>query len=107
MKCILCDGNTKKQTVEHKEFGISLGKFNAKICQKCGEAYYNSKTAQKIQNRSKELGLFGLSKKTNVAKVGNSYAIRIPKQLADFIGLKKGKEVSISPKGKNSLFIEI
>lgn len=106
MKCVLCNGKLNEQTVEHREFGISLGKFKALVCSECGEVFYDSITADKIQLKSKELGLFGLSKKTKVAQVGNSLAIRIPKEIADFVHLKKEKEVKIVPKTKNKLEIE-
>src|SRR3989344_7033412 len=100
MKCVICNGLLEEKLIEHKEFGISLGKFKAKVCSSCGEAIFDSKTVDKIQSRSKELGLFGLaSKKTKVAQVGNSLAIRIPKEIAEFTNLKKEKEVRIIPKG--------
>lgn len=106
MKCIMCNNGTLKgKTVEYKEFGISLGKYKANVCAKCGEAFFDSETAQKIQAKSKELGLFGLAKKTKVAKVGNSLAIRIPKEIADFIKLKKEGEVKIIPKNQHELII--
>ena len=62
---------------------------------------------KKIQARSKELGLFGLAKKTKVAKVGNSLAIRIPKEIVDFMKLKKEEEVKIVPKSQKELVIGI
>ncbi|HLC75198.1 MAG TPA: hypothetical protein VJH88_05090 [Candidatus Nanoarchaeia archaeon] len=34
-------------------------------------------------------------------------AIRIAKKLADFVGLKKGLEVTLHPEGKNKLVIEV
>ena len=107
MKCILCDGKVKQQIVEHKEFGISLGRFKALQCEKCGEVFFESATVDQIQKRSKELGLFGLVKKTKVARVGNSLAIRIPKDIAEFIHLKKEEEVKIIPQGPKELRIEI
>ena len=42
---------------------------------------------------------------TKVAKVGNSLAIRIPKEIADFIKLKKEEEVKITPKSQRELII--
>ncbi|MBI5391813.1 AbrB/MazE/SpoVT family DNA-binding domain-containing protein [Candidatus Woesearchaeota archaeon] len=60
-----------------------------------------------IQRKSKELWLFGLAKKTKVARVGNSLAIRIPKEIANFMDLKKEREVIILPSGKNKIIIEI
>ena len=93
MKCVICEGKTTKKSVDYEEFGISLGRFDADVCKKCGEAYFDEKTAGTIQQKSKQLGLFGLSRKTKIAEVGNSIAIRIPKDIATFLGLKKGVEV--------------
>lgn len=108
MKCVMCNnGAMKEKIAEYKEFGISLGKYRASVCTNCGEAFFDSDTAKKIQNKSKELGLFGLAKKTKVAKVGNSLAIRIPKEIADFIKLKKEEEVRIVPKDQKELIISV
>ena len=107
MKCVICGGKTARKNVEYKEFGVSLGNFNADICRKCGETFFDEKTAEKIQQKSKQLGLFGLAKKAKVAKIGNSIAIRIPKEIAEFLKLKKGEEVTILPQGKHGLNVQI
>ena len=107
MKCAMCGkGNLKEKMVDYKEFGVSLGKYKADVCAKCGEVFFDSETARKIQAKSRELGLFGLTKKTKVAKVGNSLAIRIPKEIADFLKLKKEEEVRIAPKSTHELVID-
>ena len=106
MKCVMCEkGILKQKMVDYKEFGVSLGKHKADVCTKCGEIFFDSEIARKIQAKSKELGLFGMAKKTKVAKVGNSLAIRIPKEIAEFIKLKKEEEVKIMPKSHNELII--
>lgn len=108
MKCVMCNGQLEEKLVEHKEFGISFGKFKANVCSKCNEIIFDSKTADKIQEKSKELGLFGLaSKKTKVALVGNSLAVRIPKEIADFVKLKKEEEIRIIPKNEKEIILEI
>lgn len=107
MKCIICGGQTINKKVDYKEFGISLGSFKTDICKKCGEAYFDEKTVEVIQNKSKQLGLFGLAKKVNVAEVGNSIAIRIPKEIAKFLNLKKGKEVTIFPENKHEMRVRV
>lgn len=66
MKCIICNGILKKRIVEHKEFGISLGRFNALVCTKCNETFFDSDVVDKIQSKSKDLGLFGLAKKIRI-----------------------------------------
>ena len=107
MKCIFCNGELKRGEVEHKELGISLGKFPASVCSKCGEVFFDESSVDRIQKKSKELGLFGLAKKTKVAKVGNSLAIRIPKEIAEFVNLKKEELVRIIPKNHKEISIEI
>ena len=104
----MCDkGTLKEKIVDYKEFGVSLGKYKGKVCANCGEIFFDSVLAKKIQAKSKELGLFGLAKKTKVAKVGNSLAIRIPKEIVDFLKLEKEEEVKITPKSQNELIIGI
>jgi hypothetical protein len=108
MKCVMCNGKVEKKKVEHKEFGVSLGEFDAQVCVNCNEIFYDGKTVDKIQAKSKQLGLFGLTaKKTKVAQVGNSLAVRIPKEIANFANLKKEEEVRIIPKSKKEILVEI
>lgn len=107
MKCVLCGGKTIAKTVEHSEFGISLGSFKAKVCEKCNEIYFDESIAEKIQQKSKDLGLFGLTKKVKVAEVGNSIAIRIPKAISEFLKIKKGQEVTLIPETKKDLHIQV
>lgn len=107
MKCVICNGKTIQKKVEHKEFGVSLGTFSAEVCGKCGEVFFNEKTAEIIQKKSKELGLFGLAKRVKVAEIGNSIAIRIPKEIGEFLDLKKGTEVTVYPETRRDLRIHI
>lgn len=107
MKCVICNGEAIKKNVDYRESGVSLGTFSANVCQKCGETYFDEKTAERIQNKSKQMGLFGLAKKAKVAEIGNSIAIRIPKEIVEFLKLKKGKEVVIFPESKNDLHITV
>ncbi|MFH1592335.1 MAG: AbrB/MazE/SpoVT family DNA-binding domain-containing protein [Candidatus Woesearchaeota archaeon] len=107
MKCITCNGELKKKEVEHKELGVSLGKFPALVCTKCNEVFYDEISAERIQKKSKELGLFGMAKKTKVAMVGNSLAIRIPKEIAKFVDLKKEEIVKLIPKSNKEILIEV
>ncbi len=107
MKCVMCSGELKEKVAEYREFGVLLGRFKALACTDCGEKFFDSGTADKIQEKSRELGLFGLAKKTKVAKVGNSLAVRIPKEIARFTNLKKEEEVRIVPKNNKEIVIEV
>jgi len=86
-------------------FGVYLGKYPAEICTKCGESFTDEKTTRAIEEAAKEKGLWGLGKKTKITKAGNSLAIRIPKDIADFLHLEEGKEAYIHPE-KNKIIIE-
>lgn len=99
MKCGICKVEMKEQLVEHKEFGVSLGKFPAMVCSKCGEKFYDSAAVDKIQAASKKAGLFGMVSRVKAAKIGNSIAIRVPKEIAEFVHLKPGSEVILHPEG--------
>ncbi len=105
MKCVFCDGTLKESNVEHKEHGISLGKFKAKVCMKCGESFFEPEVVDKIQTKSKKLGLFGLKANVKIAKIGNSIAVRIPKKIAEFLKFKPGEETSMYPQN-HKLIIE-
>lgn len=59
MRCVLCGSQTIKKSVEYKESEVLLGNFNAFVCQKCDETYFDGNTAEKIQNKSKQMKLFG------------------------------------------------
>ena len=97
MKCVFCKTEAIEKEVEYKEYGISLGKFQGFVCTNCGETFFDSDVVKKIQQKSKEKGLFGLSRKVKVGKVGDSLMVRIPKEIANFVKLKEGKEVRMSP----------
>lgn len=86
-------------------FGTYLGEFPADICTKCGESFTSSETMQKIEDIAKKKGIWGLGRKTKITQTGNSLAVRIPKELADFLHLKKGKEAYIHP-DKDKIIIE-
>jgi len=108
MKCPICNkGNLKKGKSKYLEFGIDFGEYPAEICSHCGEIYFDSATVSKIQEKSKKLGLFGLAKRTLVGVSGNSLAIRIPKEVAKFVNLRKGEAVLVKPSSKGKIEIEI
>ncbi len=106
MKCPVCDkGILEDGKIKETMFGVYLGEFPAKICTSCGESFTDEKTTKKIEERAKKKGLWGLGKKTKITKTGNSLAVRIPKNIADFLNLKEGNEAYIHPE-KNKLVIE-
>lgn len=107
-KCPMCEkGTLKKGKVEEEMFGISLGRFEAEVCDKCGESFMDEITMQKIEAKAKVLGVWGLSKKIKVVKSGNSLSVRIPAKIAEYLDLAEGKNVFLYPDGKNRIVVEV
>jgi len=107
-KCYICEkGSLTKKKVDYKLYGVSIGKFDAEVCGKCGEAFFDEDVSKKMTEIAKEKGLWGLQTKTKVGQAGTTLDIRLPKKIIDFLNLKKGKEVEIYPEGKDKLVISI
>ena len=106
MKCPTCEkGILKKGKNKETMFGVYLGEFPAEICRKCSESFTDEKTTRAIEEAAKKKGIWGLGKKTKITKTGNSLAVRIPKDIANFLKLTNGKEAYMHPE-KGRLIIE-
>ena len=105
MECV-CGEKAKSAKIEYKLFGIVIGKYPGYICSKCKEEWFDEEIVEKIENKVKQMGLFGLAKQQKVSIAGNSLIIRIPKSLAKFTGIKEGSLVRIEPEAKERIGIE-
>jgi len=106
-KCILCKGELKKKIVDYEIYGKSIGKFPALVCNSCNEQWFEESTAKRIEEVEKNTGIFGLSVETKIGYSGNSLIIRIPKELAKFMNLKKETRVILYPENKEKLCVTI
>ena len=100
MQCPICSGELKRKKIHELMFGVDLGEFPADICAKCGESFTDEATTMRIEEAAKRKGIWGLGRKTKVTKTGNSIAVRIPKEIAEYLDLVPGKEAYIHPDGK-------
>ncbi|MBI2670548.1 hypothetical protein HYX18_01015 [Candidatus Woesearchaeota archaeon] len=105
--CEECGGKIEKRLVEYNLLGFSLGKFEAEVCNQCKEEVFSEETFNKIEKKTKELGLWGLHARVKVNQLGNSVAVTITKPISEFLKLKKGRDVIIYPEDKHRLIIEI
>ena len=105
--CWECNGKMKDKNIDYFLYGIKIGNFPAKICEKCNETYFSEEISKKITQVAKRRGLWGLQAKTKVGKVGTTLDIRLPKKIINFLKLKKGEEVTIYPESKGKLVISI
>jgi|SRR3989344_2190776 len=106
-KCALCQGNLKENTISYEIYGQSIGKFKAQVCESCGERWFDEITSRKIEEKERELGIFGLSKESKISYSGNSLILRIPKELATFMKISKDTRVIIYPENKKKICVDL
>lgn len=107
MNCPICKGKMQRKKEQYNYGDMDFGSFDADVCTKCGEVFFTEKSSDAIDAKAKKLGIWGLEKETKISYSGNSLIIRIPKAIADFMGLAKGEEVSLRPEGKRKLVVEV
>ncbi len=106
ISCTNCNmGSYQLQKVPYNFLGENIGIFTALVCNHCGETVFESSSSEQIEIEVKRRGLWGLRARTKVAEVGNALDVRIPKNLAQFLSLKKGQEIILEPLDKNRLQI--
>ncbi len=97
-KCDECGkGILKEKQVEYTVLGKKIGKFTALVCTSCNETIFLGETFALIEKKAKELGLWGIAAKTRIGTSGNALDVKLPKQIVEFLKLKKGQEVLIEP----------
>lgn len=105
-RCEECGGKVGTKNVEFSLYGERVGTFPAQVCTKCGEEVFDEATSDKIDEAAKKKGLWGLEADAKVTQVGSSLAVIINKRIADFIEIKKGREVTMHPVDKHKILIE-
>lgn len=63
--------------------------------------------AKHINEKAKELGLWGIGKRIAIGKSGTSLIIRIPKDIAELYKIQNGGTALIFPEGKNRICLEV
>lgn len=102
-----CGGKLVEAPMPIEYFGIDFGIRDGHVCTECGDEYLTDEICQEIEDKAKELGIFGIEKKVKIRKSGNSLVVTIPPQIAKYVGIKKETLVSLIPSGKGKIEIEI
>lgn len=92
-----CGGRLKKSSAEVEFFGIDFGVKEAEVCTDCGSEYLSQELMEEIEAEVKRRGLFGLERRGRVSKSGNSLVVRIPKEIADSLKIKRDLPIVIYP----------
>ena len=106
VKC-KCGGKLKRSFTEVEFFGIDFGVRRANVCTNCGSEYLSQEVMEELEREVKRRGLFGLERRGRVAKSGNSLVIRIPKEIADSLKIKRDVPIVIYPSEQRKLVIEV
>ena len=88
-------------------FGIDFGMKPAEVCTECGSEYLSQDVMEEVEAEVKKRGLFGLERRGRVAKSGNSLVIRIPKDIANSLKIKRNLPILIYPSEPKRLIIEV
>jgi YgiT-type zinc finger domain-containing protein len=108
MMCPICEkGKISRKVVDVVKHGIFVGHFKAEACNRCGEEIFDSKEAARIEQKMKELGLFG-AEKTTIYKVGGNLAISLKAGIVKALGISKdSKPIIITQAKEKRLIVEL
>jgi hypothetical protein len=106
VKC-RCGGRLKRNFTEVEFFGINFGLTQANLCTHCGSEYLPQEVMEEIEMEVKRRRLFGLERRGHVAKSGNSLVIRIPKEIAESLKIKRDLPIIIYPTEPRKLIVEV
>ena len=81
--CDECGGKLQKLKVPSIILGITLGNFDALVCNSCGQTLYEGTTLEAIEVAAKEKGLWNLAAKTTIGTSGNALDVKLPKSIID------------------------
>ncbi|MBS3156629.1 hypothetical protein J4442_00450 [Candidatus Woesearchaeota archaeon] len=107
-ECYECkNGKLEKKKINYEIYGVNVGRFEAEVCDKCGETYFSEETSDRISEETKKLGLWGLESRTKIGVVGTTLDLRFNKKLIEFLKLRKGKEAVIYPESREKFIVEL
>jgi bifunctional DNA-binding transcriptional regulator/antitoxin component of YhaV-PrlF toxin-antitoxin module len=102
-----CGGRLKSSVTEVEFFGIDFGVRPADVCTECGSEYISQEAMEELEEEVKKRGLFGLERRGRIAKSGNSLVIRIPKEIAESLRIKRDVPVVMYPSDQRKLVVEV
>jgi len=106
-ECPICGSRLARARVSYEHLGHQLGTYSGWRCTGCSEAFFGEKASADIERKSKQLGIWGLKRRTRVARAGNSLVVRIPAELARALSMRKGSEVELKPGGRQKLVLTV
>ena len=99
LKCVKCGKWAKPDTIRLEGFKVRGWK-----CPKCGETYLHQGDANRVLAYNK---LKNEVIKSKLSYSGNSLIVRIPKNIVNSLGLKKGENIKLTLEGPNKITVTI
>ena len=109
MKCV-CGTTLKpiKTEMDLYDGSISVKNVDAYYCPHCKEEIFTAEQGENIREKLQKINpIQAFSTRKKIIKVGNTLAIPVSKEMAEFMHLKKGQEAEISVKDKNRLILSL
>ena len=109
MKCVC--GNKLREIRTEMDFfegKLIMRDVKAFYCSKCKEELFESKEGNRVFDEISKTGTrYSFETRKRIAKVGNSFAIPVSKEIADYMQIKKGEEIIVRVKDQKRLVIEV
>ncbi|MBU0662860.1 type II toxin-antitoxin system MqsA family antitoxin [Candidatus Micrarchaeota archaeon] len=109
MKCV-CGEKLEEIKTEMDFFDgkVIVRDVKAHYCPKCKEELFDSKEGDRIFNEVSKLNIAQpFESRKKIAKVGNSFAIPVSKEIADYMQIKKGGDIKIKVQNQKRLVIDL
>jgi hypothetical protein len=102
-----CGGKLVEVPIHVEYFGHDFGVRVGHACTRCGDEFLSEQTWQEVEDKAKELRVFGLERKVRIRKSGNSLVLTLPPEIAAYVGAKKDALASLVPTGQGSVEVEV
>ena len=109
-KCV-CGAKVRKIKTDMELFDgdVILKNVDALYCPECKEELMTTEQLSQAKDKYETLlpGFQAFSTNRKIIKVGNSLAVPLPKEIADFMHFSKGKEMRVTVKNRNRLVMDV
>ncbi len=109
MNCV-CGNKLREIRTEMDFFDgkLIMRDVKAFYCSNCKEELFDSKEGDRLFEQASKTGAqYSFESRKKIAKVGNSFAIPVSKEIASYMQIKKGEEILIKVKTPKRLVVEL
>jgi len=106
--CSKCNERMEEEVIDRYEYVEGFPLFNVEgfRCRKCGNLFFTEEQVDEMEERTKKLKMRLFAFKRTIAVSGKGLVVRVPADLAEYLKLKEGEEVRITPVGHKGFLVE-